>query len=104
MADRKLQELWAELDGELGHLRTAFDNSAPGADALRSFDEYLSVNEFGLALEPLCDFLLDSDVPTIPPSLLLEIQRLHAKMGVIDNCVKNLRQKGSAEHQVGCVR
>jgi hypothetical protein len=101
MADRKLQELWAELDGELGRLRTVFDGSAPGEGALRSFDEYLSANEFGLALETLCDFLLDSNVPTVTPSLLLEIQRLHTKMGVDDNCVRNLRQKGSAEHQAG---
>lgn len=95
MADRQLQELWAELERELGHVRTAFDATTAGTQARRFFDENLSANEFGLALETLCDFLLDSDAVTITPSLLLDIERLHTKMGVKDNCARNLRRKFS---------
>lgn len=95
MADRQLQDQWTELAAELQPLRTVFAPSADGSHALRLFDEFLLANEFGLALEALCDFLLDSDA-TITASLLLEIQRLHTKMGVIDDCVRNLGQKASA--------
>ena len=92
----ELQDLWTELERELRGLRTVFEPSAEGKDALRFFDEYLSANEFGLALETLCDFLLDSDATAISGSLLMEIQHLHTKMGVNDYCVRNLRQKASS--------
>ena len=96
MADRHLQDLWTELEAELRDLRTVFEPSAEGREALCVFDEYLSANEFGLALETLCDFLLDSDATAIPGSLLMQIQHLHTKMDVNDNCVRNLRQKASS--------
>jgi hypothetical protein len=94
MTKQELHDLWLQLDAELQALRTAFDASPEGTRALQCFDEYLSANEFGLALETLCDFLLDSDAPTIDPNLSLEIKLLHAKMGVDDNWVNNLRRKG----------
>jgi hypothetical protein len=95
MSKQELRELWSQLDAELRNLRTTFDPSPKGALALQYFDEYLLANEFGLALETLCDFLLDSDAPNIATDLLLQLQLLHTKMGVDDNCVRNLGQKGS---------
>jgi hypothetical protein len=61
--------------------------------ALNWFDEYASANEFGLALETLRDYLLEADVPELERNVLREIQRLHAKMGVQDNCVTKLSQR-----------
>lgn len=92
MTREQLRDLWAQLGADLQALRPAFGGSSLGTKAREYFDEYLSSNEFGLALETLCDFLLDSDLNT-SESLLAEIQRLHTKMGVDDNCVRRLRER-----------
>jgi hypothetical protein len=57
MADSRLRHLWAELEGSLRDLRTAFPSSECGQTARALFDEFLAANEFGLALETLCDCL-----------------------------------------------
>ena len=61
MTKQQLHELWAEVEAELLALKRLFDSSPDGVIALEHFDEYLSHNELGLALETLCDFLADSD-------------------------------------------
>jgi hypothetical protein len=95
MTRQELRNLWLEIDAELQTLRPAFNPSASGTTALKYFDEFLSANEFGLALDTLCDFLLESDAPTISPELLGQISGLHHKMGIDDNRVGKLRQKAA---------
>lgn len=93
MTKQQLRELWAEVEVELRALKPLFDSSSDGAIALEHFDEYLSHNELGLALETLCDFLAESDGSAISPELLERIQRIHSKMKIEDGCVENLRRK-----------
>ena len=93
MADQELRALWAELDTDLRALRPMFEQSPDGVRAPNWFDEYLSANELGLALETLCDYLLEADLLDVPRHVLREIERLHARMGVQDNCANNLHQK-----------
>ena len=93
MADSRLRDLWAELSAELHALRVAFPPSVRGFGACTWFDEFLGANEFGLALETLCDCLIESDEVIITPELLETVSRLHAKMGVDDACATLLRRK-----------
>ena|ERR1035438_4522957 len=95
MAEQGLRDLWAELERDLQALKWGMPRSELATAARKNFDEYLSANEFGLALEAVCDYLLECDESAIAPHLLAKISRLHSKMGVSDNCVTRLRQKCS---------
>jgi hypothetical protein len=64
---------------------------------LALFDEFLNEHEFGLALENLCDFLLEPGTSVVADSVLEQIRRLHDLMGVADSCVDDLRQKAVNE-------
>jgi hypothetical protein len=57
------------------------------------FDNFLSNREFGLALEVLCDFLLEPDVRPVTELELKEIASLHALMEVEDQCFLRLSNK-----------
>ena len=74
---------------------TAFPNSECGQTARTNFNEVLAANEFGLALETLCDCLLDEQDSVITSDTLATISALHAKMALDDNCTMLLRGKGS---------
>jgi hypothetical protein len=95
MTRQQLHDLWAEVEFELRALTPLFDSSPDGVTALEHFDEYLSHNELGLALETLCAFLVESDGSATSPELLAQIQRLHSKMKMEDECVENLRRKAT---------
>ena len=62
---QQLHELWLEVRRELRTLTPLFDSSPEGATALEHFEEYISHNELALALETLCDFLVESEVSAI---------------------------------------
>jgi hypothetical protein len=64
-----------------------------GAAATKWFDEFLDANELELALHVVCDFLLEPATPAASRQIRLEIERLHAKMEIIDNCAARLRIK-----------
>ena len=100
MAESRLPELWAELRTDLQALRTEFPGSETGRAARADFDEFLAADEFGLALETLCDLLRASDESMITAELLAAISHLHAKMGVHDDCVTLLRRKGALPDEV----
>jgi hypothetical protein len=89
----KLHDLWRELTIELQTLRSLFPPSETGTTAAKYFDEFLSVNELGLALHVVCDFLLDPDSPPASSELQAQLQSLHSKMEIVDDCVSRLRQK-----------
>lgn len=87
MAD--VNELHRTVKSQLEELRRLIDEPK----YLALFDEFLDEHEFGLALENLCDFLLESRTAMIGDPVLAQIGRLHDLMGVTDSCVDDLRQK-----------
>ena len=92
MTKQQLLEMWTEVRFELLTLTPLFKTSPEGLTALESFEEYLSHNELGLALERLCDFLIGSEVSVISPEQLAQIQSLHSRMSM-DSCVEKLRRR-----------
>jgi hypothetical protein len=94
--DRTRLDHYADLSTRLSSLRRLFlGETAPGYLGL--FDEFLEHAEFGLALETLCDFLLES-VPRLDGGDLAQIEALYALMEMDDTCVSSLRVRlGSVE-------
>jgi hypothetical protein len=65
----------------------------PGHSFLELFDELMQEGEFGVALDVLCDFVLQLDSPKVSKSTVDQIQRLHAAMGIDDRRVEELQKK-----------
>jgi hypothetical protein len=57
------------------------------------FEDFLSNRESGLALEVLCDFLLEPDVRPVSELELNETASLQVLMEVEDQCFLRLRKK-----------
>jgi hypothetical protein len=88
----------------LESLRAVFSVGIKAAVYSTLFDDFLANREFGLALEVLCDFLLEPDVRPVSELELNEIASLHALMEVEDQCFLRLRKKrqdheNAHEHQ-----
>jgi len=88
----------------LESLRAVFSAGIKAEVYSALFDDFLSNREFGLALEVLCDFLLEPDVRPVSELELNEIASLHALMEVEDQCFLRLRNKrqdleNAHEHQ-----
>ena len=82
------------MEAELHALRPAFPLSDDGQRVRTYFDECLAANEFGLALDSLCDCLFESNDAVITPELLMAVSRLHARMGVTDDrAMRQLAQR-----------
>jgi hypothetical protein len=60
------------------------------------FDEFVGQHEFGLALNLVCDYLLEPTTPAASASILQQIQKLHALMKVEDDCVVKLQRKAAS--------
>jgi hypothetical protein len=88
-----LDELHHSLACQLQELRDSISDIENDSKYLGLFDEFLREHEFGLALETLCDFLLEPKTQLMSESLLEQIKNLHQLMNVKDACVQNLRQK-----------
>ncbi len=84
---------YATLKTRLESLRSAFPAGIKAEVYCTLFDEFLANREFGLALEVLCDFLLQPDVQPVGEAELNEIAQLHVLMEVQDQCFQRLRQK-----------
>jgi hypothetical protein len=74
-------------------LRPIFPSGRRGETCCALFDEFLENREFGLALDVLCDFLLEPDVPLPSETEFNEIALLHTLMEVQDDCILRLRDK-----------
>jgi hypothetical protein len=88
----------------LESLRAVFSAGAKAEVYSTLFDDFLSSGEFGLALEVLCDFLLEPGIRPLSELELNEIASLHALMEVEDQCFLLLRKKrqdleNAHEHQ-----
>jgi hypothetical protein len=91
-----LDDHYRDLANRLKSLRGLISIPPNGAKYAELFDEFVSVNEFELALHALCDFLLES-VSTLPDRRALDqIEFLHQRMKLRDDCVSRLRQKRMA--------
>jgi hypothetical protein len=86
-------EHWNDLTADLKTLRTLFPKSEAGATALRCFDDFLSEYEMDLALHVVCDFLLEPEAPPASKALQSQLQRLHSKLEIEDDCVSRLLEK-----------
>ena len=58
-------------------------------------DEFIREYEFTLALEALCDFLLEPEAPPPDGATLARIEALHRLMGVQDSCLEKLKHKAA---------
>jgi hypothetical protein len=88
-----MNNLYAELSNRLGSLRGQFTNESKGARYIVIFDEFVSVNEFELALHALFDFLLEPTTALCDQVTLKQIDSLHRLMALTDDCVGKLHQK-----------
>jgi len=80
---------WHELEAQLQELK---DLLSEGVDLKRSqlFDEFMREHEFGLALHLLCDYLLEPTTQLVTPTIVKLVEKLHASMQIVDNCVADL--------------
>ena len=88
-----LDELHDRLKSQLQLLRDSIPALKQDPKPLETFNEFLREYEFGLALETVCDFLIETEGLSASESLLDQIKNLHQQMGVEDECVQNLRKK-----------
>jgi hypothetical protein len=84
---------YAILKPRMESLRQVFPEGSLGETYCALFDEFLANGELGLALEVLCDFLLEPSVRRVNETELNEIATLHALMEVEDQCFLRLREK-----------
>ncbi len=92
-AERNRGLHYVALKTRLELLRTVFSAGIKTEVYSSLFDQFLSNREFGLALEVLCDFLLEPDVRPVSETELNEIASLHALMEVEDQCFLRLGKK-----------
>ncbi len=79
------QLLWDRLYERLSSLKPAFSGNH-SEDRLDRFNEYLSANEFDLALHILCDYLIEHAPKSLNPRLVADISELHSMMELEDEC------------------
>jgi hypothetical protein len=84
---------WYELKAQLQELKEGLPE---GVDLKRSqpFEEFMREHEFELALHVLCDYLLEPTTQPVAPTVVKLIEKLHASMQIVDNCVADLHADG----------
>jgi hypothetical protein len=92
-AERGRDLHYAASKTRLQSLRAVFSAGVKADVYSTLFDDFLSNGEFGLALEVLCDFLLEPGVRPVSELELNEIASLRALMEVEDQCFLRLRKK-----------
>ncbi|MBZ5523530.1 MAG: hypothetical protein LAP21_14950 [Acidobacteriia bacterium] len=90
-----LDSVHHNLKSQLEGLRNSIFGLQNDPKYMELFDEFLREQEFGLALETLCDFLLEPRSALASESLLEQIENLHQLMNVMDSCVQDLRDKAA---------
>lgn len=84
---------YAILHARLAALRRIFPRGPKGETYGALFDEFLENREFGLALDVLCDCLLEPNVSPPSETEFNDIAALHAFMEVQDDSVLRPRDK-----------
>ena len=95
-----LDELHRNLQSQLQGLKESIPALQNDPKYLGLFDEFLREHEFGLALETLCDFLLEPKTASLSWPLLEQIESLHELMNVRDGCGQKLRDKTASSKKV----
>ena len=92
-------EDWAGVEAELLAMRASVSDLPGAREFLGLFDEFVEVNELALALESLCDLLLEQTTFAPSEELIARIEMLHGRMKISDDCVAKMRIKmgGSGE-------
>lgn len=94
---------YVQLRTRLQSLRPVFLEGSIAETYSALFDEFLAEEEFGLALETLCDFLLEKHARPASEIELNEIAALHALMEVEDQCFLRLQEKRQGFENIrGC--
>lgn len=83
------EEQFNNVRTRLQNLRHLISHSETAQGYLDLFDEFVREYEFALALETLCDFLVEAGSP-VRPTVLAQIDDLHKLMKVEDSCVEKL--------------
>jgi hypothetical protein len=84
---------YAGLRTRLHALRHIFPIGSRGETCCALFDEFLEHREFDLALDVLCDFLLEPDVPAPAENEFQQIASLHLLMQRHHTALLDLRDK-----------
>jgi hypothetical protein len=84
---------YSVLRTRLQSLRAIFPHGPRGETCCALFDDFLANNEFGLALDVLCDFLLDPATRPVTETELKDIAALRVLMEVDDQYFLRLRDK-----------
>jgi hypothetical protein len=84
--------LRTKLTGQLQSLRPVL---LGGRDHvfLDLFDDLMDHNELGLALDVVCDVVLEPDSPRIDSATFDRIRALHTAMSIEDDCVERLQRE-----------
>jgi hypothetical protein len=86
-------EFHRDLASRLMALRVVFSTGTEGRRYVELFDEFVSVNEFELALHQLCDFLNEPTTAGPSDAVLDQIRGLHSTMELNDDCAERLKSK-----------
>lgn len=84
---------YAELRKRLEALRYIFPSGARGETYSCLYDDFIENREFGLAVDVLCDFLLESESPPPSENEFHAIAELHALMELGNSTLLRLRDK-----------
>jgi hypothetical protein len=87
-----LNDVRENARSQLQNLRDSITGFQKSPKYLSMFDEFVRECELGLALETLCDYLLETTAP-VDEGVLGQIESLHALMNVKDGCVDSLKKK-----------
>jgi hypothetical protein len=74
-------------------LRAVFENNGTVSPQRKFFDEYLDANELELALDTVCDFILESPTPMADTSVLARIEDAFRAMELQDDRLGKVRSK-----------
>jgi hypothetical protein len=89
----KLEQHYREVHNLLFPLERVFDEGPEGQKYRSFFSEELDANELEVALHAVCDFLLESSTTPISASVVDQIEVLHKKMAIEDDCTAKLRHR-----------
>jgi hypothetical protein len=93
MMGTALRDRFDFLKAKLLDLRNSLPELRQREKYLQLIDEFIREDEFGLALESICDFLLEPEVAPPGSATIAQVEALHRLMGVEDVCLDKLRRK-----------
>jgi hypothetical protein len=93
-----LQSHFDRLMVVLRPLRVVFEVNGTASPQREFFDEYLDANELELALDTVCDFILEAPTPITDSSVLPRIEDAFRAMELHDDRLEKVRSK-ICDHQ-----